>query len=124
MKQCDLKEKQDVSTAEAKILDEMVERLVKSLLDIFVLAKLQAKSELLGGYDVMELLYQDFGVLISSGTVYAVLYSMEREGLIKGEDTRSKRGYLLTEKGEKRFNDISEVKTGIVESLTKIFTQQ
>lgn len=78
MKQCDLKEKQDVSTAEAKILDEMVERLVKSLLDIFVLAKLQAKSELLGGYDVMELLYQDFGVLISSGTVYAVLYSIER----------------------------------------------
>lgn len=121
MKQYNLKENQDEPTEEAKILNEMVERIVKSLLDIIVLSKLRERSELLGGYDVMELLYQDFGVLISSGTVYAVLYSMEREGLIKGKDVRSKRGYLLTEKGENRLNEISEIKVAIMDSVTKIF---
>lgn len=122
MKASDLEERSDVPTEKEKVLNAMVERLVKSLLDLFVLSKLRENSALLGGYDFMELLYQDFGVLISSGTVYAVLYSMEREGLIKGEDTRSKRGYMLTEKGENRFKEVSEVKTGIMESMTKIFT--
>lgn len=122
MKSCDLKENQEEPTAEAKVLNEMVERLVKSLLDVIVLVKLRERTELLGGYDVMELLYQDFGVLISSGTVYAVLYSMEREKLIKGEDTRNKRAYKLTEKGEDRLKEISEMKETIMDSLSKIFT--
>ena len=122
MKSCDPKENQEELTAAEKVMNEMVERLVKSLLDVVILFKLRERTELLGGYDVMELLYQEFGVLISSGTVYAVLYSMEREKLIKGEATRSKRAYKLTEKGEERLKEISEMKDEIVDCLSKIFT--
>jgi DNA-binding PadR family transcriptional regulator len=122
LKRCDLKENEGEPEVGAEILNEIVERIVKSLLDVIVLVKLREGAVPLGGYDVMELLYRDFGVLMSSGTVYATLYSMERERLIKGESTRNKRAYTLTEKGENRLKEISEVKTGIIESMTKIFT--
>ncbi len=121
MKTCELKENHEEPIVETKILKGMYERIVKGLLDVIVLGNLREKNSLLGGYDVMELVHQEFGVLISSGTVYAVLYSMERDGLIEGKATRSKRAYVLTTKGENKVKEISEVKANILDVLTKIF---
>lgn len=38
----------------------------------------------LSGYDVIMFVHKKFGILLSSGTVYSVLYSMERNGLVRG----------------------------------------
>jgi DNA-binding PadR family transcriptional regulator len=122
LKTSELKEDYEEPLLENKILREMHKRIVKSLLDVIVLVELRERAVLLGGYDVLKLLYQEFGVMISSGTVYAVLYSLERDGLIEGKATKSKRTYVLTEKGENKIKAISEVKANILDLLTRILT--
>ena len=122
MKACELKDDYDETIAEKKILREMRERIVRSLLDVIVLVKLRKKSATLGGYDLMEWVNEEFGVLMSAGTVYAFLYSMERDGLIEGNITRGKRLFMVTEKGENKLKTISEVKSNILDLVTKIVT--
>jgi DNA-binding PadR family transcriptional regulator len=82
----------------SEIVEETQKSMIKNFLDIIVLAELR-KSSPLSGYDVLDLIHKKFDVLISSGTIYSVLYSMERKGLIEGELTEGKRVYALTEKG-------------------------
>lgn len=122
MERFEMKEKREESMLPTKLLREMHERIVKSLLDIIVLVKLHERASPLGGYDIMDLVHQEFDVLVSSGTVYACLYSMERDGLIEGKDARNKRVYFLTNKGENKIKKISEAKENILDSLIKIFT--
>jgi len=81
-----------------KILKEMHRNMIKNFLDTIILAKLRNSSPL-SGYDIIEFIYKKFGILISPGTIYAVLYSMERKGLIRGELTQGKRTYVLTGQG-------------------------
>ncbi|MBT0160204.1 hypothetical protein G4O51_09490 [Candidatus Bathyarchaeota archaeon A05DMB-2] len=77
---------------------EIHRNMIKNFLDIMILAKLRNSSPL-SGYDLIELIYQKFGMLVSPGTIYSVLYSMERKELIKGTLTQGKRTYVLTAKG-------------------------
>jgi DNA-binding PadR family transcriptional regulator len=84
---------------QSKILMETHRKIVKDFLDIIILARLR-NAELLSGYEIMGLIHQKLGFLISSGTVYSLLYSMERKGLIKGELTDGKRVYALTDQGK------------------------
>ena len=89
---------------EAKVLKNMHERIVKNFMDIIVLAELRNSS--LSGYDVISFIHNKFHLLVSSGTVYSLLYSMERKGLIEGKWNERKRVYKLTDKGEKTINSI------------------
>jgi len=80
------------------VLKKMHRRLVKTLLDVLVLSELRNRA--LSGYDVIAFIHSKFSLLVSSGTVYSLLYSLERDDLIKGECAQRKRVYTLTEKGE------------------------
>lgn len=73
-------------------------RIVKSFLDILILVEM-TKQTTLSGYDVTSFVNNKFGGILSPGTVYATLYSMERKGLIKGTSDGKKTVYKLTEKG-------------------------
>jgi len=53
----------------------------------------------MSGYDVMKLVYRRFRILLGSGSVYSLLYRMEREGLVAGTWTERRRLYRLTDKG-------------------------
>ncbi len=77
----------------------MQRRIVRSFLDILVLAELRKGP--LCGYDVITFVHDKFRLLVSSGTVYSVLYSLERNGLIAGVQMQRRRVYKLTDKGEK-----------------------
>ena len=78
-------------------MELMRERLFKRLIDVFVLVELKKKS--MSGYDVISMLHTKYDLLVSPGTVYALLYSMEREGLIEGRWDERKRVYELTSLG-------------------------
>jgi DNA-binding PadR family transcriptional regulator len=84
--------------SESKILDELNERVIKSFLDIVVMTKL--KSETLSGYDFIAFINKRFNMLISAGTVYSLLYALERKQLIEGSGEERRRVYKLTEKGK------------------------
>ncbi len=86
-------------------------RIVKSFLDILILIEMKKQINL-SGYDVTAFVNGKFGGILSPGTVYATLYSMERKGLIKGESDGRKTVYKLTDKGsevtglmKKSYND-------------------
>src|SRR3972149_5587853 len=84
---------------EAKILKKIHERMIKSFMDIIIMSEI--RNAPLSGYDVISYINTKFSILVSSGTVYALLYSLERNGLVEGVWVEKKRTYKLTEKGEK-----------------------
>jgi DNA-binding PadR family transcriptional regulator len=73
-------------------------RTVKNFMDLLILS--EASKEPISGCGVISKISQSFGFLVSSGTVYSTLYSMEREGLVKASWAGRKRVYRITEEGE------------------------
>ena len=90
---------------EREILKEMQTRMIKNFLDVIILAKLRDESAL-SGYDAVNFIHKKFGILISSGSIYSLLFHMERKGLIKGVWSQRKRIYKLTDKGIRTINSI------------------
>ena len=76
----------------------MEQRIVKDFLDVIVLSELK-KTGTLSGYDFINTVQRKYRLLTSAGTVYALMYAMERQGLIKGSHEEGRRTYELTDKG-------------------------
>jgi DNA-binding PadR family transcriptional regulator len=89
---------------EARIIKKMHERVIKSFMDTIIMAELQNGA--ISGYDVITYIHTKFGFLVSSGTVYSLLYSLERNGLLEGVWIERKRVYKLTEKGARTIEAI------------------
>jgi len=89
---------------ETEVLKKMHRRIIKGFLDVVVLTEL--KRGVMSGYDIIGFIHNKFRILVSSGTVYSLLYSLEREGLIEGRWNHRKRVYQLTDKGEKTIKTI------------------
>jgi DNA-binding PadR family transcriptional regulator len=87
-------------------------------MDMLVLTELQEKP--LSGYDIITLIHKKFNVLVSSGTVYSLLYSMERKGLVNAEVDQRKRVYTLTDKGAQTLETVGRANgeiNGLVQNL-------
>jgi DNA-binding PadR family transcriptional regulator len=82
----------------------MHERIIKNFMDIIIMTEL--RNGPLSGYDVISYIHSKFNLLVSSGTVYSLLYSLERNGLVEGAWDERKRTYKLTEKGQKTIETI------------------
>ena len=81
------------------------EKIFLALLDIILLKYIKENGSL-AGYDFMIWVHKKYGVLLSSGTVYTKIYSLERRGLVKGEWGERKRIYTLTKEGEATLNSV------------------
>jgi len=102
----------------SNIVENLRRRTIKNFMDMLVLAELQEKP--LSGYDIITLIHKRFNVLVSSGTVYSLLYSLERKGLVTAEMDQRKRVYTLTDKGEKTLETVERANreiNGLVQSL-------
>jgi len=108
---------------ETKILRNLHRRIVKSFLDLIILAELRDGNPR-SGYDVITLIHRKFHLLMSSGTVYSVLYSLERNGLVKGMWNQGKRVYLLTDKGEETLKAIQNARDTIQSLLKRILSSE
>jgi DNA-binding PadR family transcriptional regulator len=105
---------------ESEVLKKMHRRMVKSFMDLLVLAEL--RNSPMSGYDVIAYIHNKFGILVSSGTVYSLLYSMERDNLIRGIWAKRKRVYELTEKGERSIEAILNANDKIKSLMTNLLT--
>jgi len=94
----------EVKIMEANVLRRMHERIIKNFMDILILAEL--KNGAMSGYDVIAFIHNKFHLLVSSGIVYSLLYSLERNGLIEGKWNERKRVYKLTDKGDRPIQTI------------------
>jgi len=105
-------------TPASKLVEKLRKRVIQNFMDILVLTEMKKGS--LSGYDVIALLHRRFGILLSSGTIYSLLYSLERDGLIKGIWNQRKRVYALTEQGEQNIKVITKANEEIQNFLRNI----
>jgi DNA-binding PadR family transcriptional regulator len=103
---------------EEEILSQMNERLLKNFMDILILAR--TKNNDISGYDMIQYIHDEFGFLISSGTIYSLLYSMERDGLEEGMWNGRKRVYTLTDKGKETIRAIQNASRSIQNFMAKL----
>jgi DNA-binding PadR family transcriptional regulator len=80
-------------------------RLIQDFMDVIILRLLRG-NRCTSGYELIKYFHHKFHMLVSSGTVYSMLYSLERQGFIEGSLDGRRRVYRLTKNGEKFFNDI------------------
>jgi DNA-binding PadR family transcriptional regulator len=99
----------------SKIVEKLRKRIVKNFIDILVLIEMKKRS--MSGYDVMRLVHKRFDTMVSPGTIYNLLYSLERDGFIKGIENERKRIYTLTEQGEQSIEVITEANKDIQDFL-------
>ena len=107
---------------EARIFREMHERVIKSFMDVIIMTELRKGP--LSGYDVISYINAKFNLLVSSGTVYSLLYSLERNGQVEGVWKERKRTYKLTDKGEETISTILYAQEKIKAFLSDIFKPQ
>lgn len=91
-----------------ELLEErIVTRHVKGFLDIVVLAMLNDKP--MYGYKLIAAVHKEFGVLLSPGSLYPLLHSLEDNKLIEPRFQGGKRGkivYAVTTNGKKKFQNV------------------
>jgi len=80
---------------------------IRSLLDLLILVGLGNDCSQ-SAYDIILFIHKKFDILLSSGTVYANLYRLERNGLINAKWTERKRIYALTENGKRAIDGIMD----------------
>lgn len=83
------------------------ERFVRSFLDWVILSILRRKPAY--GYEMITTINEEFHVFVSPGSLYPILYNLERAGLVTGQwdnpDRRSKKIYELTPDGVRTHRD-------------------
>jgi DNA-binding PadR family transcriptional regulator len=99
---------------------EIWERALKNFIDILVLKELE-KSTGISCYDLIISIHKKFAVLVSPGTVYATVYSLERKGLIGGTQTYRKTVYMLTDKGKEALEGVKKSKSEFQSLMTIVF---
>lgn len=105
---------------EKKCVERIRRKLVKNFLEPIFLVELR-KKEPLGAYELSDIVHSKFGFAFSSGTVYGLLYSMERQNLVTGEENENKRTYRLTRKGRETIDTIWNSREEIRELVKNIF---
>ncbi len=94
------------------MLKEIQRNMVRNFLDTLVMVKLR-RGPPMSGYDIMDYVQQKYGVMMSSGTVYSMLYSMERRGLLTASLAAGKRLYTLSDEGLRNVDGVLESKEEI-----------
>jgi DNA-binding PadR family transcriptional regulator len=98
---------------EDRIVRAVRRAMVRHFLDIIVLNNIKQKG-LLSGYDVVETIQAEFNFLISPGSVYSLMYCLERDGLLRRESAGEKQVFGLTDKGEEHIRTVIHSKEEIL----------
>jgi PadR family transcriptional regulator, regulatory protein PadR len=85
-KELNLNDIGNINELEDEEYKKIVDRILKSNKEIFVLFVLANKP--MCGYDVIKEIFLRFNVFLSQGNVYPMLYSLEEEGILRAEFTR------------------------------------
>lgn len=92
-------------------------KIIRNFTDLLILKHLR-KYPLVSGYEILTSLRQKFDIPFSPGTIYSVVYSLERHGFIKGNGTEIGRAYELTVAGGKLIDAVKTQKR-----IRRLFTE-
>ena len=82
-------------------LNKIIERHLKAFLDIVIVAILNGGS--MHGYKIIAAIHNEFGILLSPGSLYPLLHCLENEKMIKSNLERGKVVYRVTPAGKEKF---------------------
>ncbi len=110
------------SKTDAQRLSKIQRRIVSDNLDIVILIQLREGGK--SGYALLEEIHERFSFIVSSGTVYSILYALERYGLIKCSWDGRRRVCELTEKGRGVVEFVVSQQAVLRASLAGVFGAQ
>ena len=92
-----------------KFFDNWATQLRKGMLEFCILRAIRGAS--LYGYDIVRMLRDIEGLVISEGTIYPILSRLKKEGFVKTTIKESSEGpprkyYEMTDKGEKMLGEM------------------
>ncbi|MCP8315240.1 MAG: PadR family transcriptional regulator [archaeon] len=93
------------SSNEYQELKKVRVKCVRGFLEVLILTTLREKE--MSGYDLIGFIYKTFEVLLSPGTLYPNLNSLEQLGLIEARNCGRKKVYKLTSKGDSLCHSLS-----------------
>ncbi len=97
------------------------ERFVHSFLDWVMLAILVQRPTY--GYELIQIIGDEYNVYVSPGSLYPILYDLERSGLIAGTwdhpDRKTRKVYTLTPGGDRALADGLETFARVIHSLRR-----
>jgi DNA-binding PadR family transcriptional regulator len=105
--------------SEPAIFRKLYRKIIKTFLDIVIMKELNDGSPM-SGHDVIRFIHKKHNLFMSSGTIYSLLFSLERNGLIKGQKTQRKRIYKLTSQGEENLKNVLNAEEEIQTLVTKV----
>ena len=112
-----------LTTKEPNFVDSgpLEKKIIRNFTDLLILKHLR-KYPLVSGYEILTFLRQKFDIPFSPGTIYNVIYSLERHGFIKGNGNEIGREYELTTEGGKLI-DVVKTQTRIKRLFTEIILE-
>lgn len=108
------------SVTKEKELVKLNKRLLKACLQQGIMALLKKKS-FLGATDIISIIEKRFNILLSAGTLYPILDTLESEGKIRRLPNRRKRIYFITNKGKETLIILDENREELIDFLLQIF---
>jgi DNA-binding PadR family transcriptional regulator len=110
-----------VSKLESESILSIHQRTIQNFMDIIILKRLESNAPI-SGYGIIKYIQEKFHVLPSAGTVYSLIYSLERKNLIEGNETCRKRVYRITEQGEELLRKINQSNAQFHAVFSRIFS--
>jgi DNA-binding PadR family transcriptional regulator len=83
---------------------KLYERWIKGLAPLLALLALRTRE--MTGYDLIKFIYQHFGVLLSPGTIYPILHSLQRNSLVTEQVQGIRKAYAIAENGKRALRDV------------------
>lgn len=87
-----------ISKTEKKHILNLRKRVMLGVMDILILHWI--KKQPLCGQDIMTKILSGFNIYIGPGTLYPILYNLQRKGLIESKLYNKNRMYFLTKQGK------------------------
>ena len=103
------------------VLQEIERRIITSFMDFLILSILSHSDGYFSGYDIIKHIHTHFRFLASSGTVYANLYAMERNGLLQGTQQNRRRVYRLSPQGYEMVWNLEKANCNVQAIIATIF---
>jgi len=100
------------------VITKLYKRALRNFADILILTELKNKT--MSGYEILLYVNERYETLLSSGTIYSLLYSLERKGLIEGKWDDRRRVYKLTGKAKKNIKLFIKVRKELENFLKNI----
>ena len=100
---------QVVSASTDKFLENTRKRIIKAYLSVIIMTRIDEAS-ITTPTDIISIIKKNYHVQISSGTIYPIFRTLERERLIMKLPKKTKRLYSLTRKGKERLEYLRKCK--------------